>query len=392
LRKLVYCPDTLCFENCSAKQTCIVTLQKKVVNNSGLLFIPDISGFTKFVNETEIEHSRYIIGELLENIINSNQIGLSVSEIEGDAVLFYRYGKVPSLEEMYRQVENMFCNFQKQLKNYESRRACQCSACIAAKNLSLKVITHYGEFSSYNVKEHSKLIGKDVIVAHQLLKNDIDLHEYWLVTSNLFNENKTNANLPEWMSWEMGNKQTEKGDVGFHYSLLSQLKEKVQTDTVSELGLGNKKIKLISQSKIIDAPLLTVLSIIGDFTLRTKWMEGVSSVDEISHPINHVGVKHRSVVNSHTVNFYSSSFSQTGDTFTYSETDEKKTFSIFFTLKPISDSKTSLVVDYYRKKTPFSQLYFSLFKRKNIATQLAASLENIETLIEEGIGFRSNTA
>ena len=359
------------------------------MDNSGLLFIPDISGFTKFVNETEIEHSRYIIGELLENIINSNQMGMTISEIEGDAVLFYRYGKAPSLEEIYRQVESMFCNFQKQLKTYEIRRACQCSACTAAKNLSLKIITHYGEFSSYNVKKYNKLIGKDVIVAHQLLKNDIDLHEYWLVTSNLFNENKTNANLPQWVSWEMGNKQTEKGEVGYHYSLLSQLKENVQPDPLSQLDLGNNRIKVLSQNKIIDAPVLRVLSIIGDFSLRSKWMEGVKSVDQVSHPINHVGVKHRSVEDSRTINFYSSSFNQTGDTFTYSETDEQKTFSIYFTLKPAGENKTSLTVDYYHKKFPFSQLYFSLFKRKKLANQLAASMQNIETLIKEGIGFRA---
>src|SRR6476620_1141940 len=98
------------------------------MGNSGLLFIPVISGFTKFVNETEIEHSRYIIEELLENIINSNQISLNISEIEGDAVLFYRFGKTPSLKEICDQVEHMFCNFQKQIKNYEARRVCQCSA------------------------------------------------------------------------------------------------------------------------------------------------------------------------------------------------------------------------------------------------------------------------
>src|SRR5688500_3389665 len=202
------------------------------MDNSGLLFIPDISGFTKFVNETEIEHSRYIIGELLENIINSNQIGLTISEVEVDAVLFYRFGKTPSLKEIYSQVESMFCNFQKQLKNYETRRACQCSACIAAINLSLKVVSHYGEFSTYNVQKYSKLIGKDVIVAHQLLKNDIDRHEYWLVTSDLFNS-KTNSDLPEWITWQQGSKQTEKGEVTFHYSMLSQLKEKVHPDPIS---------------------------------------------------------------------------------------------------------------------------------------------------------------
>src|SRR2546423_8359541 len=104
------------------------------MENSGLLFIPDISGFTKFVTETEIDHSRYIIGELLENIINSNQIGLNISEIEGDAVLFYRFGEMPSPEEIYKQVERMFCNFQKQIKNYEVRRVCPCRACTGAIN------------------------------------------------------------------------------------------------------------------------------------------------------------------------------------------------------------------------------------------------------------------
>ena len=55
------------------------------------------------------------------------------------------------------------------------------------------------------------------------------------------------------------------------------------------------EFKVLSQNKIIDAPVLRVLSIIGDFSLRSKWMEGVKSVDQVSHPINHVGVKHRSV-------------------------------------------------------------------------------------------------
>ncbi len=360
------------------------------MNNSGLLFIPDISGFTKFVNETEIEHSRYIIGELLESIINSNKMGLIISEIEGDAVLFYRYGKIPSLEEIYSQVESMFCNFQRQLKNYETRRACQCNACTAAINLSLKVICHYGEFSNYNVKEYSKLIGKDVIIAHQLLKNDIDLHEYWLVTNNLFNENEISRSLPTWINWQQGSKQTGESEMSFHYSMLSQLKENVTPDPVSELSLGDKGIKVISHSKIIDAPMLTVLSIVGNFSLRSKWMEGVKSVDQVSHPINHVGVKHRSFQGNKAIIFYSSSFTQTNDTFSYSETDEKKTISIFFALKKLAESKTLLVIDYYRKKDPVSLVYFNLFQRRELVKRLAVSMENIETLATVGIGYHSS--
>ena len=58
------------------------------MENRGLLFIPDISGFTRFINETEIDHSRLIIQELLELLINNNTTGLEISEIEGDAILF----------------------------------------------------------------------------------------------------------------------------------------------------------------------------------------------------------------------------------------------------------------------------------------------------------------
>src|SRR5688500_14934410 len=102
------------------------------MENKGLVFIPDISGFTRFVNENEIEHSRMIIQELLEVLINANKTGLQVSEIEGDAILFYRFGELPSLDEIYSQVEQMFCAFHSHLFSYNHRRYCFCKACNAA--------------------------------------------------------------------------------------------------------------------------------------------------------------------------------------------------------------------------------------------------------------------
>ena len=97
-----------------------------------LLFIPDITGFTEFVNNTEIEHSQHIISELLEKIIDENQLDLVVSEIEGDAVLFYKEGKVPSTMSMYAQAKKMFLSFHSHLKLYEKQRICQCGACSSA--------------------------------------------------------------------------------------------------------------------------------------------------------------------------------------------------------------------------------------------------------------------
>src|SRR5437867_10040841 len=171
------------------------------MENKGLIFIPDISGFTKFVTEMEIDHSRHIIEELLEILINANSIGLQISEIEGDAILFYKYGNAPDLKTLYHQVEKMFCEFHRHLTAYEYRRLCQCKACRAAVDLSLKIVTHYGEFTGYTVKNFNKLIGKDVIVAHQLLKNDIEKHEYWLVTPPVAGRNSAPAGFAQWMEW-----------------------------------------------------------------------------------------------------------------------------------------------------------------------------------------------
>jgi hypothetical protein len=72
------------------------------MDTKGLLFIPDISGFSRFVTETEIDHSRQIIQELLEVVIDSDRMGLQISEIEGDAVLFFGHGaraRLPDDEE-----------------------------------------------------------------------------------------------------------------------------------------------------------------------------------------------------------------------------------------------------------------------------------------------------
>src|SRR6185436_18336946 len=210
------------------------------MDNKGLIFIPDISGFTRFINEVEIDHGRHIIPELLEVIINSNNLGLEISEIEGDAILFYKYGSSPDLKQVYEQVERMFCAFHKHLLAYDHRRLCQCKACMGAINLTLKVVTHYGEFTGYNVKNFSKLIGKDIIVAHQLLKNDIEQHEYWLVTDGVA-ANKNPNELSGKLNWNKSEKQTETGSIPFQYTQLSHLKNELPPDPPLNLEIENKK-------------------------------------------------------------------------------------------------------------------------------------------------------
>ncbi len=148
----------------------------------GTIFIPDISGFTKFINDTEIGHSQHIIAELLDLIIEETGTYFEISEIEGDAILFYRYSEFVDFEFLISLCERIFMKFHKHLKYYKRDKICHCGACSTTETLSLKFILHFGVIYTYTVADRLKLLGKDVILAHRLLKNSIPHHEYILLT------------------------------------------------------------------------------------------------------------------------------------------------------------------------------------------------------------------
>src|SRR5712691_9731242 len=54
----------------------------------GALVIADISGYSKFVAQTEVDHSWSILHELLDTMVRSLAGRMDVSQVEGDAMLF----------------------------------------------------------------------------------------------------------------------------------------------------------------------------------------------------------------------------------------------------------------------------------------------------------------
>lgn len=349
------------------------------MENKGLLFIPDISGFSRFVNKTEIEHSRLIIQELLEKLINANQIGLEVSEIEGDAILFYKFGEPPRMEEVYNQVEKMFCDFHKSLIAYENSRYCQCYACGSAIDLTLKVITHYGEFTGYSVKNFHKLIGKDIIVAHQLLKNDIEQHEYWLVTKNLFRDDPPSG-YAQWMKWNSSAKQTESGEVVFHFTQLSPLKELIAPEPIPQLETTDYT-KVISVSRDYKKDIITLFHASGDFNHRSSWRDGVKKVEEIDPFLPRVGMSCRCIMDDGQVIIYSSSYNFQPDRIQFSETNEADKSVTNYVLEKISEDSSRLTLEYYVKKKFPSSLLFNLFRKRKEEESFKKSLVNLDELV-----------
>jgi len=159
-------------------------------NNATLICIPDISGFTRFMSDTNIELSAKVIPALLNEIIYANEVGLKVSEIEGDAVLFFKKGELPTFRDLINQCKSFFTQFYQQLdvlsKKYSDEKGIG-----NVPKLGLKIILHFGEdVESVQIGNRIKLMGEDVIVAHRLLKNNINDDEYLLISDQLLNQYK----------------------------------------------------------------------------------------------------------------------------------------------------------------------------------------------------------
>ena len=95
------------------------------------LYIPDISGFSKFVNETEITHGQEIIAALLESIIETNTLKMDVSEIEGDAIIFYQFGEAIEPQQFYNESKKILEQFHKKIGQLNNAIECECGACKA---------------------------------------------------------------------------------------------------------------------------------------------------------------------------------------------------------------------------------------------------------------------
>jgi hypothetical protein len=144
----------------------------------GMLFIPDISGFTELVHTTDFMTGGAITFELLSAIIEYNLLGMQIAEIEGDAVFFYRYGKPPSTPELLNQYELMLGAFKLKLEDIQNRHGRKFP-------LALKLIAHYGKMVQFRIGGFEKLYGEVVIEAHRLLKNKVPSSSYVLITDEL---------------------------------------------------------------------------------------------------------------------------------------------------------------------------------------------------------------
>jgi uncharacterized protein YndB with AHSA1/START domain len=146
----------------------------------GYLVLADISGYTSFLSQTELDHAHEILTDLLETILKRFKSLLIVHKIEGDAIFAYS-AEPPSIrgDSLLELIEATYTDFRERMKNVRRHTTCTCRACESIPTLDLKFMAHHGDFVLQNIGGTRELAGADVNLVHRLLKNHVSEKTGW---------------------------------------------------------------------------------------------------------------------------------------------------------------------------------------------------------------------
>jgi hypothetical protein len=156
-------------------------------SQDGYLLIADITGYTAFLRESELDHAKDSLRVLLDLLIEQTIPPQVISRLEGDAVISYApEGSFQDGQTLVEMIEGTYVEFRRALDLMVLNTSCTCLACRNISNLDLKFFVHYGRFALEPLPQYTELIGTDVNLIHRLTKNsvrkDIGYHAYVLYT------------------------------------------------------------------------------------------------------------------------------------------------------------------------------------------------------------------
>ncbi len=147
---------------------------------TGYLVLADISGYTSFVAQTEIEHADMALSFLLETIVEKISALLTIGQLEGDAVFAYiDESQMQEDQSLLELIDQTYLAFREKALALYSQATCPCKACRALPTLDLKFMVHYGEYLIQQVAGAKHLLGTDVNLIHRLAKNHVSELTGW---------------------------------------------------------------------------------------------------------------------------------------------------------------------------------------------------------------------
>ena len=153
---------------------------------SACFAIADISGYTHFVSGVELDHAQDIIADIMDTLVKALRPPFRLAKFEGDAAFVFAPADKLDGALLQDSIEQAYFAFRKRLRSIKQANSCECQACRQMQSLDVKFVVHCGDFIRQKMAGREELAGRDVILVHRLLKNEVGKtfgpHAYALYT------------------------------------------------------------------------------------------------------------------------------------------------------------------------------------------------------------------
>src|SRR5271157_6596252 len=136
--------------------------------------IADISGYTSFLAGVELDHAQDIIADLMDTVVKGLRPPFRLAKFEGDAAFVYAVTDKVDGSLLQDSIEQAYFAFRRRLRSIKQANSCECQACSRKETLDVKFVVHHGEFIKQKMAGREELAGRDVILVHRLLKNEVN--------------------------------------------------------------------------------------------------------------------------------------------------------------------------------------------------------------------------
>jgi hypothetical protein len=113
-----------------------------------------------------------------------------LNKLEGDAAMFFAPinpgEESATIEKITKQAMFAYQEFKRTRDDLLSANICFCGACLGMQSLTLKTVLCLGPVVEKTLLGKTELSGDTIIVAHRLLKNSIQSHEYLLMNAECY--------------------------------------------------------------------------------------------------------------------------------------------------------------------------------------------------------------
>ena len=139
------------------------------------LVLADISGYTSYLAGVELDHAQDILADLTDAVVRALRPIFRLAKLEGDAAFAYVVTDMIDGSILQDTIEHCYIVFRRRLRDIGQASQCDCNACTYLPRLDLKFVVHHGLIAKQRMADREELVGRDVIVVHRLLKNDVQV-------------------------------------------------------------------------------------------------------------------------------------------------------------------------------------------------------------------------